>query len=121
MIKGLNTGTGLQIDNGYASWPSFYNNSASNNNTLVGQVRYNGSAQCMEVYDGMTWLSMGTSFPTINLSPHVEAVVAWAQKKLAEEAHRKQLAEEHPALKDALEALQRAEEQVQIVAALVQQ
>ena len=119
MIKGLNTGTGLTINNGYSSWPSFYNNSASNNNTLVGQVRYNGSAQCMEVYDGMTWLSMGSAYPSIELAPHVQAVVAWAQTKMAEESKLKELAQQHPSLKDALEALQRAEEQVKIVAALV--
>lgn len=121
MIKGLNTGIGLQIDGGYTSWPTFYNNSASNSNSLVGQVRYNGSAQCMEVYDGMTWLSMGTAHPTINLSTHVQAVVDWAQKKMAEEARLEKLAQEHPALADALAALRRAQEQVQIVTALVQQ
>lgn len=119
MIKGLGAGTGLQIDNSYTNWPSFYNNSASNNNTLVGQVRYNGSAQCMEVYDGMTWLSMGTAFPTVNLSPEVQTVLNWARAKMSEEAKLEKLAEDNPTLKDALEALHRAEEQVRILAALV--
>ena len=119
MIKGINTGTGLTVNNGYTSWPNFYNNSAANNNTLVGQVRYNGSSQCMEVYDGMTWLTLGASYPSIELAPHVQAVLAWAQKKMAEEAQLKELAQQNPSLKDALDALHRAEEQVKIVAALV--
>ena len=119
MIKAINTGAGLTVINGHTSWPSFYNNSASNNNTLVGQVRYNGSAQTLEVYDGMTWLSMTAAYPSIELAPHVQAVVAWAQTKMAEESRLRELAQQHPSMKDALDALQRAEEQVKIVAALV--
>lgn len=120
MIKGINTGTGLTVNNGYTSWPNFYNNSASNGNTLVGQMRYNGSAQCIEVYDGMTWLSMGSSYATVELAPHVQAVVTWAQTKMAEESRLRELAAQHPMLADALEAAERAKEQVQIIAALVE-
>ena len=120
MIKGINTGTGLTVNNGYTSWPNFYNNSASNGNTLVGQMRYNGSAQGVEVYDGMTWLSLGSAYPTVELAPHVQGVVAWAQTKMAEESRLRELAAKHPTVADALEAVRRAEEQVQIVAALVE-
>ena len=119
MIKIINVGAGLSIQNGHPTWPSFYNNSASNSNTLVGQMRYNGSAQCIEVYDGMTWLSMTTSFPTVDLAPHVQAVVNWAQTKMAEESRLKALAAKHSSVADALEAVAKAEEQVRIVAALV--
>ena len=121
MIKAINTGTGLQVDNGYTNWPSFYNNSASANNTLVGQVRYNGASQTMEVYDGMTWLSMPGAFPTVGLAPHVQEVVEWAQRKMAEEYRLQNLAAQHPTLADALDALHRAEEQVKIVVSLVQE
>ena len=121
MIKNITAGPGLTVQNNYSNWPSFYNNSASANNTLVGQVRYNGSAQCMEVYDGMTWLTMTSASPTVDLAPHVQAAVDWARIKMAEESRLKELAAKHPAVADALEALKRAEEQVQIVAALVQE
>ena len=120
MIKGINTSTGIQVDSGYTSWPSFYTNPSSTN-TLVGQVRYNGAGQNMEVYDGSNWLVMSAAFPTLSLEPHVQAVVEWAQKKMAEESHLRELAARNPSVKDALDALQRAEEQVRIVAALVQQ
>ena len=120
MIKGINTGTGLQVNNGYTSWPNFYNNAATSGNTLVGQLRYNGSSQNLEVYDGVSWLIMQSTYPTVELAPHVQAVVAWAQTKMAEESRLKELAARHPTLADALEAVKRAEEQVQIVAALVE-
>ena len=119
MIKGINTGSGIQVDSGYTSWPSFYTNPSSSN-TLVGQVRYNGASQNMEVYDGSSWLMISAAFPMLSLAPHVQAVVEWAQKKMAEESRLQELAARNPSLRDALEAVKRAEEQVQIVAALVQ-
>ena len=121
MIKNINAGPGLTINNNYSNWPSFYNNSASGNNTLVGQVRYNGSIQQMEVYDGVAWLPMTSAYPTIELAPHVQAAIDWARIKMDEESRLQELAVKHPAVADALEALKRAEEQVQIVAALVQE
>ena len=120
MIKTINTGTGLTINNGYTNWPTFYNNATSSGNTLIGQVRYNGASQNMEVYDGSSWLMISAAFPMLSLAPHVQAVVEWAQKKMAEESRLRELAARNPSLRDALEAVKRAEEQVQIVAALVQ-
>ena len=118
MIKAINTGSGLTVINGHTSWPSFYNNSASSNNTLVGQVRYNGSSQNFEVYDGASWLIMGSAYPTVELAPHVQAAVDWVRIKMAEESRLKELAAKHPTVADALEAVKKAEEQVQIAAAL---
>ena len=119
MIKNITTGTGLTINNNYSSWPSFYNTVSSTGNSLVGQLRYNGSSQNMEVYDGNSWIIMAGAWPTIELSPHVQSVVNWAQCKMAEETRLQQLAAKHPTVADALAAVAKAEEQVQIVAALV--
>ena len=80
-------------------------NSASNNNTLVGQVRYSGSSQNLEVYDGMTWLSMPAAHPTVELSSEVQSILNWAQAKMAEEARIKELASKHPSVADAVEAV----------------
>jgi hypothetical protein len=116
MIKNITPGTGININNGHASWPSFYNSPSSN--SLVGQMRYNGSNQCIEVYDGNSWLMMGNSYPTVELAPHVQAVVTWAQIKMAEEEKIKELAAKHPTVADALLARDRAEDAVKIAAAL---
>jgi hypothetical protein len=119
MIKTLMPGSGIHIDNNHSSWPTFYNNSTSSNNTLVGQVRYNGSSQNMEVYDGSAWLTIGSSYPTVELRGEVQAILAWARKKIADEARVQVLADKHPSVADALKAVEQAEEQVKIVAALV--
>lgn len=117
MIKIINTGSGLQVNNTHANWPAFYNQTA-NGNTLIGQVRYNGSNQNFEVYDGNSWLIVGVSYPMIELAPHVQAVVAWAQTKMAEEARLQKLAEQHPTVADAVAAVKLAEQQLQAVVAL---
>lgn len=117
MIKSITSGTGINITNSYSSWPNFYNSPSGN--SLVGQMRYNGSNQCIEVYDGNNWLMMGTGHPTVELAPHVQAVVAWAQAKMAEEARFKELAAKHPIVADALEGLKKAYERVDVVTSLV--
>ena len=120
MIKHITTGSGLQVNSSYSNWPSFYNTVSGTGNSLIGQVRYNGSSQNMEVYDGTNWLTLTASYPTIDLAPHVQAVVAWAQAKMAEESRLRELAAKHPSVADALAAVDRAQEQVCIVAALVE-
>ena len=119
MIKTINGGTGITVSSASNAWPSFYNNSTSSNNTLVGQVRYNGATQNMEVYDGMSWLILPSAYPCIELSSEVQTILNWAKAKMVEEARLQQLAQNNATLKDALDVLRRAEEQVKIVAALV--
>lgn len=118
MIKNLNAGSGIAINNAHNSWPTFYNTPQSTGNTAIGQMRYNGSGQHIEVYDGNSWIMMTNSFPTIELSPHVQAVVAWAQTKMAEESRIRELATKHPAVADALTAVELAKEKLQVVTAL---
>jgi hypothetical protein len=119
MIKNITAGSGLAVTNNHSSWPSFYSSVSGTGNSLVGQMRYNGSSQNIEVYDGNTWITMAGAYPQVELAPHVQAVVVWAQFKMSEESRLHALAAKHPSVADALEAVARAEEQVKIVAALV--
>ena len=119
MIKSINGGNGLQITNNYNTWPTFYNNPQSTGNTLIGQVRYNGSSQNLEVSDGNSWLIMTSAYPTVELSGEVQSILNWARMKMAEEYRIKELAAKHPTVADALKAVELAEEQVKVVAALV--
>lgn len=119
MIKNIATGSGLQISNTYSNWPAFYNSPSSTGNTLIGQVRYNGSSQNMEVYDGVTWLTMTGTYPTIELTGDVQAVLHWARARMAEEAEWEKLAPGNATLQDAIDTLRKAQEQVKILAALI--
>lgn len=118
MIKSIVAGEGITVNGGYLSWPTFYNN--TNSNTLVGQLRYNGSSQHLEVYDGTSWLILQPAHPTVQLGGDVQEILKWAKFKMLEEQRIRDLASKHPTVADAVAALKLAEEQVQIVAALVE-
>jgi len=119
MIKNITSGPGVQISNNYGSWPTFYTTPSSTGNTLIGQMRYNGSSQNIEVYDGSTWMPMIGSYPTIELAGDVQAVVNWARAKMAREAELRMLATNNQSVADALAAVEKAQEQLEVVATLV--
>lgn len=81
-------------------------------NPSAGIVRYNGSNQSMEVYDGNSWLTMNNNHVNIDLSGAANAAIAWAMNKMAEEAQLEKMAAEHPAVKAAYENMKRAAEQL---------
>lgn len=112
MIRNLTAGYGIYIGNNSYSTPYIDPNRPS-----AGMVRYLNNN--LEIYDGSTWMMMQSSYPQVELSGHVQVVIQWAEKKMAEEARIKELAAKHPTVADALEAVKQAEEQVRIVAALV--
>ena len=115
MIKNIGSGKGIQINSSYSSWPSFYGNSG---HLGAGNMRYNGSNQNIEVFDGTSWLTISSGHPTIELNGYSQVAIEWAHKKMAEEADLAKLAELHPTVADALLARDRAEDAVRIAAAL---
>lgn len=84
-----------------------------------GMVRYNGSSNNLEIYDGSAWIQMSSSFPTIELSYEVQQLLEWARQKRDNELRLKELSVDSPALQDAIATLKKAQEQVEILAALV--
>jgi hypothetical protein len=100
MIKNITTGTGLTINGMYTSNPYI-----SPGSTGAGMVRWNSNMQCFEINDGSVWLQMAMAHPTIELAPHVQAVLAWAQTKMSEEAKLTELANQHPGIQDLKEKL----------------
>ena len=118
MIKNITPGTGIHINHNHSSWPSFYNTAATTGNTLIGQLRYNGSTQSIEVYDGSVWLTIPNTYPAIELTGEAQMILNWARTKMLEESRIKELADKHPSVADALAAVDKAEEQVCIMVAL---
>lgn len=108
MISGIyQAGRYVQVSGGTPSRPSIYNNSHSaqsaGSQAFTGQVRYNTSNQCLEVFDGNMWHQWSSSMANIGLTPDAERILDWAQKKMFEEAELKTRMERHPGLKDAFE------------------
>jgi flagellar hook-basal body complex protein FliE len=90
------------------------------NGPAAGMVRFNTSNQHLEAFDGNIWIRLADHQ---NLSMTQEAVdaIRWARDKIAEEQRLKQLAEKHPGVADAMQELQRASEQLEIMVQLVNQ
>ena len=70
---------------------------------FTGQVRYNTSNQCLEVFDGNMWQQWSSGMANIGLTADAERILYWAQKKMSEELELKTRMEKHPGLKDAWE------------------
>lgn len=66
----------------------------------AGVVRYNTETQCMEAYDGSTWVNL-SSETIVDLSPQVQEILRWADKKRAEDAEIDRLCAQYPNLAEA--------------------
>jgi hypothetical protein len=118
MIKAIHpSGRYIQVLGGSASTYVNANPGAQG----VGNLRFNTSGQRLEVYDGSSWQELNMPHASVGLNPDAEAAIEWAHRQMTEEKRLEQLAKEHPAVADALAAVEKAKEQVKIVAALVQE
>ena len=90
--------------------------------SIAGQVRYNGSQ--FEVNDGNSWKTLYDNMVEVGLSPSAQEALAWAEKKMAVERQAEELARHNVTVKDALDLYQQqitdAEQQLKMVMALVQ-
>lgn len=114
MIRNVIAGTGIHVVGGDVAGGPYIDSTRPS----AGMLRYIGNN--IEVYDGSGWLQLQSGYPQVELAPPVQAVVVWAQCKMAEETRIKALAAMHPAVEDALAAVTRAEEQLRVVTALVE-
>ena len=81
----------------------------------AGMLRYHNNQT--QVYDGNAWLTMGGG-SSVGLTPNAEEALAWAWLKMAQEKTAQDLAQKHPAVADALDAVRLAEQQLKTVVAL---
>ena len=86
-----------------------------------GMMRWNGNINSIEVFDGSMnlWQQMYGKTADIQLSPQIQAVINWANLKMAEESEWEKLAKTNDAVKIALENMKKAKQQLDITAKLV--
>lgn len=78
----------------------------------AGMMRWNSNMNCIEVNDGNSWKILDTTHAYLDLTPEADAILSWAKKRMEEEKEWALLAENHPAIKIALENLNKAQEQL---------
>lgn len=118
MIKGITqSGRYISVTNGNAST---YVNSYTGQQG-VGNMRYNTSNQCMEVFDGSTWVMLNMAHATVGLNGEAESLLDWARQKRDEEMMWQSLAKDNKAVKIALDNLEQARQQLDITAKLARE
>jgi len=85
----------------------------------VGNLRFNTSNQSMEVYDGMSWITLQMGHVNVALSADAESILDWAKKKRDEEIEIDLLAAANPTVKNLLEQIKEKEDQIQMVMTLI--
>jgi hypothetical protein len=114
MIKGVMGGSGINIQGGHTSFPYIPMN---NNNPIQGMLRVNG--QDMQVFDGANWVTVGASYATVDLNGETQAILQWAREQRDKQEQREHRIKNNPALMKAYEAIQRAEENFDILDKIV--
>jgi len=79
-----------------------------------GMVRYNPNMSRMEVNDGAVWLGLGDDIH-LSLSNDVIKVIDWAINKMREEEQLEQLAQAHPTLRAALDNVEQARRELDLI------
>jgi hypothetical protein len=84
----------------------------------VGNMRYNTNNQCIEVFDGTSWIMLNMDYASVGLNNEAESLLDWAKKKRDEELAWESLAKDNQAVKIALDNLEKARQQLDITAKL---
>ena len=112
MIRNITGGLGIHVSGSVYNAPYIDTTRSS-----YGLVRYTGSN--FEVYDGSSWLPLQSSYPQIELDGVTLEAVQWIRRKMEQEKRLTELAKKHPAVADAIAAVSYAQEQLDIVTALI--
>ena len=84
----------------------------------VGQLQYNTNTQQLEVYNGLNWQVLTLGQYHVGLNEHAENLLDWVSKRRDEEAEARRMAEQYPAVADAMGAVREAEQQLKTIVAL---
>ena len=84
----------------------------------VGDLRFNTSTQQIEFYNGQSWQTFIMAQATVGLADRAETAIDWALDKMEQEKEARRMAEQYPAVADALGAVREAEQQLKMVVAL---
>jgi len=85
-----------------------------------GMIRWNSNMNQMEVNDGNNWMPLSMGYGTIELTPDTESLLEWARSERLRQQKREELIKNNPALQKAWEAIQRAEENFDLLEKFVE-
>lgn len=115
MIKGITGGAGLIVGGGMTNLPYVPTNA---NNPIQGMIRVNNSD--VQVFDGSTWITMGSSYANVELDANTQSLLKWVEAQRTIAFNRMEAVRQNPALSKAFEAIARAEANFDILAKFVE-
>ena len=117
MIKGISsTGRYTMVTGGTANNPYISPGSAG-----AGMMRWNPNMNCMEINDGNMWKMLETSYASVGLTGEAESLLDWAREERNKQLEWERLASNNKGVKLALENLNKAQEQLKIMAHLAKE
>lgn len=115
MIQGIVSNSPyLIVANGTSSNYHISINSAAEN---AGAMRWTSTG--IEVFNGSTWQHLHTAYPSVCLSSVATTAIEWAIHEMQKQNVRKATAQSHPALANAYAAIERAEEQFDMLDSII--
>lgn len=115
MIKGLQGSQGLTVSGGNTALPYVNQNPI---NPIQGMLRIWGTD--MQVFDGVNWMNLSTSYATVSLDQDTQDLLQWARAQRTMALNKLTLAQNNPALMKALEAVKRAEDNFELLSKFVE-
>lgn len=114
MIKGLMGQQGVIVDGGNTSLPYVSQNES---NSFQGLMRIRGND--IQYYDNGCWNNLASSYATVRLDPNTESLLKWCEAQRQMSIRRLEIAQKHPQLVPALEAIKRAEDNFETLERIV--
>lgn len=106
-------GSNITVSGGNTSVPYV---SMNNTNPIQGMLRIWGTD--MQVYDGNNWMTLSTSYATVELNAHTQSLLQWVEAQRTIAFNRMEAVQKNPALSKAYEAIVKAEANFDILAML---
>jgi len=110
MIKGISQGGRYITVIGGSPGSNYVNNFSGAQG--IGNMRFNTTNQNIEIYDGVSWQTLQSSYASIQLDEEAIRILDWARDKRREEMELESLSYDYPAVKAAHENVKRAKEQL---------
>lgn len=110
MIKGISQGGRYITVIGGSPGSNYVNNFSGAQG--IGNMRFNTTNQNIEIYDGVSWQTLQSSYASIQLDEEAIRILDWARDKRHQEMELESLSNDHPAVKAAYENVRRAKEQL---------
>ena len=114
-------GNGVIVNGGNTSVPYINMTSSygsNSTNPMQGMMRISGTD--IQVFDGTVWQNLSSSYATVELNGDTQSILQWAREQRDKQYKREQLIKDNPALQKAMEAIERAEANFDLLAKFVE-